>query len=250
MFAFIRDWFWNKLHTRPPAPVIIRQPFVRLCLEALEDRMVPALTAQEHFVQALYAADLGRAGSLGELDAWVAVLDRSGGSKTLVAGAIANSLEAREDIVRGWYQMFLGRTPGRGEELGWVNMLQTQTREQVLSQILSGTEFIIRAQSLASSGTPAQRFVEALYPLLLGRMAGPMEVAGWLNQMQTIGAGGVVMGILQSTEYRRDVVTADYIALLHRSPDLMGLNTWVSSRMDLGMVRANIESSMEFFTNG
>ena len=250
MFTFIRAWFWNKLRTRPPASVNVRQSFVRPRLEALEDRMVPALTAQEHFVQALYAADLGRAGSLGELDGWVAVLNHSGGSRTLVAGAIANSMEAHEDRVRGWYQTFLGRTPGRGEELGWVNMLQSQTHEQVLSQILSGTEFIIRAQSLAPSGTPAQRFVEALYPLLLGRTAGPMEVAGWLNQMQTIGARGVVMGILQSTEYRRDVVTTDYITLLHRSPDLMGLNAWVSSRMDLGMVQVNIESSMEFFTNG
>jgi hypothetical protein len=250
MFTFIRTWFGNTLHTRPRAVAKSGRPVVRPRLEALEDRTVPALTAQEHFVQALYVADLGRTGSLGELDTWVMMLNRPGSSQAMVAGAIANSLEAREDLVRGWYQTFLGRMPQSGEEMGWVNMLQMQTREQVLSQILGSAEFISRAQSLAPSGTSAQRFVEALYQLLLGRTASPMEIAGWVDKLQTIGARGVAMGLLQSMEYRADVVTTDYLTLLHRSPAMMEVNSWASSGMDLGMVRVNIESSMEFFTNG
>src|SRR5262249_45036985 len=103
------------------------------------------LTAQEHFVQALYLYALGRAGEPSELDAWVAVLNSPGGSQALVARGIEGSLEARDHLVKGWYVTFLGRQAQGGEELGWVGLLQSgRPEEEVLSQVLSdpvGHEF-------------------------------------------------------------------------------------------------------------
>jgi hypothetical protein len=211
---------------------------------------VTVLTAQERLVQALYLADLARTGSLAELDAWVAILNGPGGSRAVVAADIAGSTEARDDLVKSWYQKYLGRLPGNSEEMGWVNMLTNQTQEMVLGQILGGTEFFNRAQTLVNTGTPPQRFVQALYPLLLGRTAGPTEIAGWTNLLPTIGQRGVATAILQSGEYRGIVISGYYNTLLHRSPDLVGLNGWVLSNIDLGMVRGDFAASQEFFTNG
>jgi hypothetical protein len=209
------------------------------------------LTAQERTVQAMYLHDLGRAGSVAELDGWVAMLNASGGSQTAVAQGITNSVEARDNVVTIWYQTFLGRSPGSGEEMNWVNDLATQTEEQVLSQILGdpGKEFYNRAQTLVSSGTPDQRYVTALYLLLLNRSPGANEVAGWVNQIPQIGVAGVALDIEHTTEYRSDQVTGYYKLLLHRAPDMAGLMGWVNSSQDLRTIRVGIEGTTEFATN-
>ena len=120
------------------------------------------LTAQQRFVQALYLDDLGRAGGVAELNGWVAVLNSAG--QRAVVTDIEDSFEARDRVVQGWYQTFLGRAPRNGEENGFANLLATKTEEQVLSQILASNEFYARAQTLISSGTPDQRYVEAAVP--------------------------------------------------------------------------------------
>ena len=102
------------------------------------DTAFAGLTAQEHFVQALYLDDLGRAGSKAELDAWVAMLNAPGGSQTAVASALGRSAEAETYLVRSWYAAYLGRSAVGGEEQGWVNqLLSGQTEEQVLSGFLA-----------------------------------------------------------------------------------------------------------------
>jgi hypothetical protein len=206
-------------------------------------------STQEHFVQALYLDELGRAGMTSELDGWVNVLNNSGGSQATVVNAIANSPEAHNHLVTGWYVTFLGRTPGAGEVAGWSGMLQTQTPEVVLSQLLSTTEFYGRAQTLVTVGTTDQRFVTALYQLLLNRTPGAPELAGWIQALPTLGRNGLALGLLTSQEYRNLVVTGDYADLLHRPAD-MGLTGWVLSGLDLGAVRRGFESSAEFFAHG
>jgi hypothetical protein len=211
------------------------------------------LTAQERFVQALYLDELGRAGTVAELDGWVAVLNGPGGSPANVASDIANSLEAQDHLVKSWYLSYLGRAASNGEELGWVNMLQQgQSGEQVLSDILGGPEFFNRAQTLFSTGTPQQNYVQALYQLLLGRTGGSDEVAGWVNQLnaQTLTPQGVALAFQQAPEFRTDLTEAYYNALLHRPDDPMGLNGWVFSNLDAASIRLGFEASPEFYTNG
>src|SRR5262249_32411232 len=127
------------------------------------DAAFAGLTAQERFVQALYLAELGRAGSKAELDGGGnGALDAPGGSRQAVASGIAVSPEARDHLVRGWYLTFLGRQANGGEEQGWVDLLLSgQGEEQALSRFLGGPgqEFYGRAQALGLAGTADQGYV-------------------------------------------------------------------------------------------
>ncbi len=207
------------------------------------------LTAPERFVQALYLDELGRAGSLSELEGWVGVLNAN--SSTVVAADLASSAEATDHLVQTWYQTYLGRTPSNGEELGWVAMLRRGvTEESVLSGILGGSEFFNRAQTLEASGTPQERYVQALYQLLLGRAGKPSEVQGWVGDLSQMGQLGVASNILQSRESRTDLVEGYYNVLVHRPGDQSGLQFWGFSNEDAFTIRIGFEASAEFFANG
>lgn len=220
----------------PPPPPVTPNPFANL-------------TPQEKFVQALYLAELGRAGGVAELDGWVAILNGPGGVRAVIAD-IDESFEARDRIVQGWYLTFLGRMAQGGEEKGFVNLLATETQEQVLSVLLSSGEFYARAQTLISSGTPDQRYVQALYQLLLNRTGDSASVAADTAAVASQGRQAVAFIFLTSSEYRANQITADFNTLLHRSPDSGSLNSAVGAPIDLQNVRMDIEASQEFFNNG
>jgi hypothetical protein len=209
------------------------------------------LAAQERFVQALYVDALGRSGTKAELDGWVAVLNGPGGSRAVVASGIERSAEARARLVGSWYVEFLGRPAVNGEGQGWVDLLlRGQTEEEVLSGILASPEFSAHAQAVAGPGATPERFVQALYLLLLGRAGGSGEVAGWVNAIPQVGFRGVALGFLRSTEYRTDLVAGDYLTLLHRQGEPAGVRAWASSGLDATALRVGIESTPEFFANG
>jgi CSLREA domain-containing protein len=211
-------------------------------------------TPQQQFVQALYLAELGRAGNLSsptDAGAWVTALSNNTLTQAAVAADIAHSLEARTHLVDGWYMTYLGRKPQNGEEQGFVNLLvQGQKEEQVLSEILGSPEFFNRAQTLVASGAPQERFVQALYQLVLKRTGSSSEVASWVTVLPQLGQQGVAFNFLTSTEFRIVQITAYYNTLLHRAPDGGGLGFWVSSGLDIETVRIDFESSPEFFVNG
>jgi autotransporter-associated beta strand protein len=208
------------------------------------------LNAQERFVQALYLDELGRAGARAELDGWVNVLNGPGMSQATIAAGIEHSPEARDHLVRSWYWAFLGRQAAGGEELGWMNqLLQGQSEEHVLSQIFASREFYARAQTLVAAGSADERYVEAMYQVLLGRTGAATEVAAWAQALPSMGAQGAAQGFLNSTEYRTDLADSYYYALLHRPADV-ALSGWVSLGLDAGDMRMGFESSPEFFANG
>ncbi len=106
--------------------------------------------------------------------AWKNVLNSAG--QAAVVQSIDQSPEARTDFMRHLYQRFLGRNPQNGEEQGWGNALASETEEQVLAQFLASAEFYNLAQNLVSSGTPDERFIQAMYQLVLNRQASSTEV--------------------------------------------------------------------------
>jgi hypothetical protein len=169
----------------------------------------------------------------------------------MVASGIVRSREARDHLVKGWYVTYLGRTAANGEEMGFVNMLLAgQTEEQVSSQILGSAEFFGHAQTLVSAGTPQQRFVQALFQLLLTRTGGAGEIAFWVNELPVSGQSGVALGIETSSESRAATVAGYYSTRLHRTADIGGAASWVASNLDLTGIRIGVESSTEFFNNG
>ena len=159
--------------------------------------------------------------------------------------------EARTHLVKSWYQRYLGQEAGNGEEQGWVGLLLAgETEEQVKAGILGSSEFQSRAQTLISSGSSDQRYVGALYLVLLNRTASDAEVGGWVGALPTAGHNGVAQGFLGSNEFRTEMTTAFYSTFLHRDSDAAGLNGWVSSGLDLKHVREGFEGSGEFLADG
>jgi hypothetical protein len=209
------------------------------------------LSGSERFVQALYLDELGRAGSRGELDSWVAVLDGSAASQAVVALDITQSEEARTYLVKSWYLEYLGREAEGGEEQGWVNaLLLGESEEGVLSSILGSDEFYLRAQTLEFSGSADERYVEALYQVLLGRTATSNEQGSVMDIFIQVGTEDLALGFLDSQEFRADQVEGCYAAWLHRPSDGFGRNGWVESGLGLSGIGVGIESSPEFFANG
>jgi hypothetical protein len=204
------------------------------------------LTPTEQYVQSLYLADLGRAGTKAELDSWLGVLAGPGGAQA-VAQDIAGSTEALDHLVQGWYLSYLGRTAQNGEEDGFVTALRGgASRESVLAVILSSPEFYARAQTLIPSGTADERYVQALYQHVLGRAPSAAEVQSMVADLPTAGRTGVALGFLNSTEFRTDQVEGYYNALLHRPGDATGTSGWIHSGLDLAGILTGIQSSTEF----
>ncbi len=207
------------------------------------------LTANERYVQALYLDELGRAGTVAELDGWVGVLNAAG--TAAVAGDILHSFEARDHLVKAWYQNFLGRPASGGEELGFVNLLlQGQTEERVLSFIFASPEFFSRAQTLIGGTDSQQNYVQALYLVLLGRAGESDAVAGHVGALSQVGSQGLALDFLTSAEFRQDDFEAYYNVLLHRPDDAASLNALVFSNLDVASIRVGFEASPEFFANG
>jgi len=201
------------------------------------------------FVQALYEDNLGRTAGEADVEAWVGVLDGIGG-QAAVAADILNSTEARDDLVVSWYQTYLGRTPSSTDISYWVTGLGSVTEEQVLSQILGSTEFYSDAQNKGYGGTANQNYVTALYEDLLGRAPDSTGLATWVNALQNgVTTPTVALDVLQSQEYRTDVVSSYYTNLLHRTGSSADVAVWVNSGSDLRTVRTDIESSQEFFND-
>jgi hypothetical protein len=147
-----------------------------------------------------------------------------------------------------------GGEQGESGEQGFVNLLHAgQTEEQALSFLLGSAEFFNRAQTLVASGTPQERFVQALYLLLLDRTAAPNEVAGWVNALPVLGRQGVAQGFLMSREFRTYQFEGFYNALLHR-PSAAGDQPFISglvvSSTDFRTARILFEGSPEFYSNG
>jgi hypothetical protein len=208
------------------------------------------LSGNSRFVELLYLDVLGRAASASEISPWVTFLG-TGGTRAEVISFFDQSQEARTRLVKSWYVQYLGRSAFNGEEQVWVNALNAgQSEDQVLSGILSSPEFFGRAQTLIASGSADERFVQALYALLLNRAAAPGELSAWVSAVGTLGLGGVARAIYDSGEVRIDVIDAIYGTLLHRPADPSGLTAFFNSSLSLTGIREAIEASDEFVANG
>ncbi|HLN29651.1 MAG TPA: DUF4214 domain-containing protein [Gemmataceae bacterium] len=209
------------------------------------------LSPAQRFVQVLYLNALGRTGSLSELNAWVATLQSSSNGQAVVAADIEDSPEARRHLVDTWYRTYLGRPLGANEQQPWVSMLTGGASEEVtLSGILGSLEFNTRAQLLVSSGTADERYVQALYLVLLNRTGSNGEVASHVADLPSLGHDGVAQEFLFSAELRGNLIEAYYNTLLHRSSDAAGLAAWFSSGLDANHIRLEFEASIEFYTFG
>jgi uncharacterized protein YkwD len=207
--------------------------------------------ANDTYIRKFYQTILGRAGSSAEVASWLPALQTQGPG--FVAAAFEHSTEARTRLVMSWYVTYLGRQAQHGEEQPAVAALvRGETEEAALIGMLASPEFYARAVSLSRTGTADQRYVAALYSLLLHRSVTVGEADLWTPAMANAGTAVVAAGFVYSTEFRLDDVGACYATLLHRqtATSAAELAFWAASTLDLTSIRVGIEASPEFFLNG
>jgi hypothetical protein len=196
--------------------------------------------------QAMYIGHLGRPGADSGTEPTVDSLLVRYDAGMPVAALVQQSAEALTRLVREFYVLFLGRSAKPGEEQGWVGaLLAGQTQEQVLSAFLSNPEFYQRASTLIQSGTPDEKFIRALYKVLLQRSASDTEVSSWLNALPTLGQQGVVSYLVASNEFRAMQVEGFYRELFHGDGSATEVMQWASAPFDLLTIRKFLEMRVE-----
>jgi hypothetical protein len=198
------------------------------------------LSDQRAFVQTLYNEALGRTGALAELDLWINLLNTQG--QAAVANGILHSTEALGHIVDSFYLRFLGRQSEAGGKAEWIIFLQQGgTLEAVESLFLTSPEYINHINV---------DFVQSLYLNLLGRSGSREELAGWNNNIQSLGLAGVASAFVQSSECRLSALRSYFQTFLHRTPTNEELTSLANSSLDLLALEEFVLSSQEFFVNG
>lgn len=219
------------------------------------------------FVDSLYQIFLKRQvnpAAPGGAISWVNAIGTIG--RAAVIQGIMRSTEAYQRLVQDLYAKILARPAGPGESSAWVSLLQGGgTEEQVISGLLSSTEFGVRAATLVPGpGTSDQKYIGALYLVLLGRTGNAAEINGWLGMLSSQGRAGVAMGFLAAPEFRIKTVQALYAGnlatppgsfmnlmpnLLYRSalPGSGEVNSWLNGNLDLLSLKAAIAATAEFY---
>jgi hypothetical protein len=202
--------------------------------------LLSALTDKEAFVQALYNDLLGRTGSLSEIDGWVTLLNAQ--SQAAVVNGILRSPESLGRIVDSFYLRFLGRQSDPGGRAGWISFLQNGGTEENLE-----TNFLTSREYISHIGTD---FVQSLYLNILGRTGSTLELAGWNNNIQSLGLAGIASAFTHSPENRANTITSYFLTFLHRPPTDTELPVEVGSPQDLLSVEGALLSTPEFFAIG
>jgi hypothetical protein len=212
----------------------------------------PVLTdLGQALAQALYLGNLRPNDADARAESGPEAVAAPGDPRLVVADLIQRSTEAFTRLVQGFYLFFLGRAALAGEENGWVAMLlRGQTEEQVLAAFLSTAEFGERANRLSRTGTSDERFLQALYRLLFGRMPAEAERSNWLSALPRLGRGGVASLLLASTEYRTLQIETYYLDLLRRPGGPAEVAAWAESPFDLLTLRLFFEARPEWLAGG
>jgi hypothetical protein len=159
---------------------------------------------------------------------------------------VANSIEFFTDQVEGLYQLYLGRAADAGGLSNAVTALAHGTSlEEVAASLIGSAEFVGR------NGGTAEGALGALYRLALHR---GIDATGLSNAQAALAGGAsladVALGVLQSDEYRSDLVGGYYLLFLGRPADAVGLNNAVTALAHGardGQVIAGLISSDECF---
>ena len=202
------------------------------------------------YIQGLYHAVLGRAGSSSEVQWWVNGLNNNFLSRAQAAQDFVQSTEHRSQEIDSYYQHFLNRSENTTEQAYWVKLFQAGADENtVVQDILSSAEY------QAEHATDAN-FVQSLYSNILGRAASATE----LSAVEALLANGVSRQVLtqeflQSTEADILALAGFFTAYLHRSLDA-GASYFIAllqSGQSLGAIQSLIlgdPTVAEFYYDG
>jgi hypothetical protein len=221
-------------------PHSIRERTV-LTVESLEDRLTPSSSS---FLTSVYNSLLHRAPAASDFAYWVPKLD-GGTPASAVTAAVVASPEYQGDFIRSCYQNFLNHDPSSSALSWWEGQTVCSgvTDPQAEAMILASPEFV----QAHSGGTNA--WINAVYQQVLGRPAGPADLAYWNGVLQNgVSNLNVALGIVKSPEANARCIRDAYQQLLGRDADAAGLTFWggVANHPEgMALVLAGIASSPE-----
>jgi hypothetical protein len=162
-----------------------------------------------NFIADTYMAVLDRPASNADVVFWDNLMAR-GVSKEAFAAALVNSAEYRTTLISGFYTRFLRRFVDPAGLAFWLARMNAGVSQpQVAAGIVGSPEY------LAANGGTNAGFVTGLYADLLGRGAGPAEVAYYVAQLNSgVSRGEVALGFLGSVEFRVPLITNWYFDFL------------------------------------
>lgn len=191
------------------------------------DAMTPANLA---YLRHLYLDLLARAITPAEEKLLLSLLTK-GYSRYQVAQKIIDATEYRMRLVQSFYKKYLNRAANSNEQNFFINLLANGgTDEQVIQALVSSDEYF------SNAGATNGKFLGQLYQDLLGRPIDPPALAAFLQFLQTGHTRQQVADqIVNSQEYRSNLVQALYKNLLNRPADSGELNSFVNFLANGGM---------------
>jgi hypothetical protein len=159
-------------------------------------------------------------------------------ARTSVSLMLLASPEGRAHLVSGVYDEYLKRTPSGSEAAYWGGALNGQPLRSVRAAILGSGEMY------AKSGSSNTGYVNALYPLVVGR---PADESGRSYYVGLLDSGRsrstVADALLGSLEGGGVVVTAAYQRMLARAPGAPERSFWAAS-MAAGVSEQRVIASL------
>ncbi len=199
------------------------------------------------WVQSLYNVELGRVASYADSQTWV------GNIGTLTTAQIVSFIDGAAEAdafrVKGWYMTYLGREATPLDVANWVTVMQAgETDEQVQAAILGSIEYALRTPAISGlGGSPnPTTFVTALFLQLLGHAPSQTQINDIVPLVDSIGRQAVASILLNTNEYRGDVVAGYYTTLLHRTGTAAEIASWVNTGDTIAEIRQGFENSTEY----
>jgi VCBS repeat-containing protein len=183
------------------------------------------MTPNDAFVHQVYADELHRSADGSGAVYWMNELDDAHLPKATFVRDVLGSLEFRMATVNGLYQSVLGR-PGDAPSVAyWSDRLAHGLTVASLEAQLTGS-----AEYYGQHGGSASTYVDAIYPLLLGRTVDAPSKAFWISQLaHGTSRTTVARQVLASVEGLRRAATSLYQTLLDRAPTTDEQNAAVTS---------------------
>ena len=215
------------------------------------DVAAPAVDAAQtgdsaKLAEALYSEHLGRKVSAKEVTAAVPNLDTDAEKAKFVAN-LDDSQDARIFRIGGMVQTFLGRAALKADEDKYLQLLKAgSTEEDVIASILSSAEYANYVKKITGQNVSNDVLAQAVIAQLFGADAKSGAVDALSAIIKDKGAKAAITDLLNSDEYRAEVVKSLYKDLLKRDPSQQELNTNVQANTALEDVKVNLEVSAEF----
>lgn len=202
-------------------------------------------TANEQFISKVYLDFLDRPVDASGLAYWNSQL-AAGQTRQQVVLAIEGTQEYANLTVQQLYQRYLHRDADPGGLSDYSARLLAGERIEVIAAEMAGSEEFFITQG----GSTNDGFLNALYQDALGRAIDPFALSFWRFQLHFVSREFVSTVVLNTQEYRHDVVEQAYQHLLGRAADPSGAIGW-QTVLNFGgtdqYVYSGIAGSQEYF---